>query len=225
MLAARRKEAQPRPQGLQRFTAFISQRRAIPLGVTLLLALVIAVPVFAPGNPAPPPPTETPAADAPTSTPETLAQPGPNEITSTSTYVALIQTTKGRIRAELYSQKTPKSLTSFVYLARRNFYQGVPVLKAEPGKEVESGVKNPDGTGGPGYSIPAEESGEPIRIGSLVLVADENNHIASRFRIAMSDSQPQQPGDTVIGRIIDGLDIVRQLTTSDRILGVQIQET
>ncbi len=128
------------------------------------------------------------------------------------------------MKAELNTKKAPISAGSFVFLSKNNYYQDTPVLQVEQGKLAEAGIRNADGAGGPGYSIPARESGDPIRIGSLVMVADDSNTVASRFRIAFTDLEPTRPGDTVIGRVIDGLDIARQLTTSDRIIGIRIVE-
>ena len=228
MLAARHKGTQEQAKGLRRFTASLMRRRTLYFLVALVLALIMAFPLLAAPSlsPSPVPTSETPQVTepTPTATPSVFSAPGPDVILPESSYTAVLQTTRGSIKAELNTKKAPISAGSFVFLSKNNYYQDTPVLEVEQGKLAEAGIKDADGTGGPGYSIPATESGDPIRIGSLVMVADDNNAVASRFRIALTDLEPTRPGDTVIGRVIDGLDIARQLTTSDRIIGIQIVE-
>lgn len=74
-----------------------------------------------------------------------------------------IVTNLGTIRIKLFSD-TPRHRDNFVKLAKSNFYKGILFHRVINGFMIQTGdplTKNPDnkarfGTGGPGYTIPAE---------------------------------------------------------------------
>ena len=70
-------------------------------------------------------------------------------------YLATIMTDKGNIVAELY-QDTPGGTNNFVTLAQNGFYDGLTFHRVEPGFVIQGGDPAGDGSGGPGYTIPAE---------------------------------------------------------------------
>ena len=67
-----------------------------------------------------------------------------------------IETGKGTIKAELYTEKAPITTTNFIGLANSGFYNGLTFHRVESGFVVQGGDPKGDGTGGSGKSIPLE---------------------------------------------------------------------
>lgn len=72
------------------------------------------------------------------------------------TLVAVIDTSKGIIRAELNSRAAPTSVANFVNLATRGFYDGLTFHRVERNFMVQGGDPQGNGTGGPGYQFRGE---------------------------------------------------------------------
>ena len=67
--------------------------------------------------------------------------------------IATIETDKGIIKAELFTDKAPITTTNFIDLANSGFYNGLTFHRVEPGFVVQGGDPNGDGTGGSGKNI------------------------------------------------------------------------
>lgn len=55
----------------------------------------------------------------------------------------------GTIKVELYPDKAPNTVTNFIALANREFYNGLTFHRVIPGFMIQGGDKNGDGTGTP----------------------------------------------------------------------------
>src|SRR5947207_14245267 len=73
-------------------------------------------------------------------------------------YLATLDTSKGKIVLELFAKEAPKTVNSFVFLAREKFYDGTEFHRVIPGFIIQGGDRNgnPKGTGGPGYEFENE---------------------------------------------------------------------
>src|SRR3954469_22084064 len=73
-------------------------------------------------------------------------------------YTATLDTSKGKIVLELFAKEAPKTVNSFVFLAKQGFYDGTQFHRVIPGFMIQGGDRNgnPKGTGGPGYKIENE---------------------------------------------------------------------
>src|SRR5436309_1796540 len=73
-------------------------------------------------------------------------------------YLATLDTSKGKIVLELFAKEAPKTVNSFVFLAREKFYDGTEFHRVIPGFMIQGGDRNgnPKGTGGPGYEFENE---------------------------------------------------------------------
>ncbi len=69
---------------------------------------------------------------------------------------AVFNTSKGTIRLDLYADKTPLTVASFVNLARRKFYDGLSFHRVIADFMVQGGCPQGTGTGGPGYRFEDE---------------------------------------------------------------------
>lgn len=68
-------------------------------------------------------------------------------------YTATLETTCGTIGIALDVHSSPKTVASFVYLARRHFYDGLTFHRIVPGFVIQGGDPLGSGHGGPGYNV------------------------------------------------------------------------
>ena len=145
-----------------------------------------------------------------------------------------IVTNMGTIKIKLYS-KTPKHRENFAKLALSGYYNGLLFHRVINGFMIQGGdplTKDPDnaakyGTGGPGYTVPAEFVPE-YRHKKGALAAARRGDAAnpmkessgSQFYLVQDEGAcAQLDGDyTVFGETVEGLDII------DRIAAVQTDQ-
>jgi peptidylprolyl isomerase len=180
-------------------------------------------------------PEGTPAA-SPTVATQRYSGPPPMTIDPSKSYFAVIHTDKGDIRVELFAQQAPQTVNNFVFLARDGFYNGLTFFWVKPDFVAQTGDPENTGHGGPGYTIPDENSGQPFVAGTLGMAkkGDEANSAGSQFFITLTD-QPQLNGeDTSFGRVVEGMDVLLSLTPrdppgadlppGDKVLSIDIEE-
>ena len=150
-------------------------------------------------------------------------------------YTATIETEKGNIVLELFVQDAPRTVNSFVFLAREGFYNGTTFHRVIPGFMAQGGDPTGTGTGGPGYAFEDEFSQRTHTAGALSMANSGPNTNGSQFFITYT-SQPQLDGrHTVFGQVIEGTDVLDKLTPrdpsrnpsfeGDTIVGVTISES
>lgn len=160
---------------------------------------------------------------------KTYSEPPPMTIDVNKTYVATIETDKGDIVMELYPQDAPQTVNNFVFLAREGFYDGLTFHRVEPGFVIQGGDPRGDGTGGPGYTLPAEIK-RPHTEGAVAMarrgddVNPERESSGSQFYITLAP-QPGLDGQyTVFGQVTEGMDVVRSIAKGDVMRRVTIEE-
>ena len=179
-------------------------------------------------------PEGTPAAE-PTAATQRYSGPPAMTIDTNKSYFAVIHTDKGDIRVELFAQQAPQTVNNFVFLARDGFYNGLTFFWVKPDFVAQTGDPEDTGRGGPGYTIPDENSGQPFQAGTLGMAekGDEPNSAGSQFFITLTD-QPQLNGEsTSFGRVVEGMDVLLSLTPrdpnpdlppGDKVLSIEIEE-
>src|SRR5690348_6044185 len=78
------------------------------------------------------------------------------EFDAARSYFAVIHTSKGDITCELNYKEAPLSVTNFIQLAQGGFYDGLLFHRVEPRFVIQGGDPEGTGSGGPGYTLPAE---------------------------------------------------------------------
>jgi peptidylprolyl isomerase len=131
-------------------------------------------------------------------------------------YSATVETTKGTFRIELRPDIAIQTVNSFIFLARQGYYDGVTFHRVIPGFVAQGGDPTGTGSGGPGYTLPAEFSDVPFVRGTVGLArSDDPDSGGSQFFICYSD-QPNLNGlYTVFGKVTEGMDVVDSLTPRD----------
>jgi peptidylprolyl isomerase len=141
----------------------------------------------------------------------------PMTIDPSKSYSAVIHTDKGDITVELDAQQAPQTVNNFVFLARDGFYNGLTFFWVKPDFVAQTGDPEETGHGGPGYTIPDENSGVPFLAGTVGMAkkSDEANSAGSQFFITLTD-QTQLNGEfTSFGKVVGGMDVLLSLTPRD----------
>jgi len=123
-----------------------------------------------------------------------------------------------------YDGVAPLHVQNFKDLARKRYYNGMRFHRAFPGSLLQTGdpfskhgPNERTGTGGPGYTVPAEirlphKKGAIAmsRIDGSINPAKVSN--GSQFYICLKD-QPKLNGQyTVFGRVLDGMDALEEIS-------------
>jgi peptidyl-prolyl cis-trans isomerase B (cyclophilin B) len=143
-------------------------------------------------------------------------------------YVATIVTDKGNIVAELY-QDTPGGTNNFVTLAQNGYYDGLTFHRVEPGFVIQGGDPAGDGSGGPGYTIPAEINHLHTK-GALAWartgdeINPERNSSGSQFYVTLDKTPFLDGGYSVFGQVIQGMDVAEKIAVGDKIQKIEISE-
>ncbi len=144
-------------------------------------------------------------------------------------YLAVIKTDKGDITCALYPAKAPLSVTNFIMLAKGGFYNGLTFHRVVPGFVIQGGDPTGTGTGGPGYTIPAE-IGLPHESGALAWarLPDQGNpkkrSSGSQFYITLDKVSFLDGEYTVFGQTVNGMNIVNSIKQGDKITSIEIKE-
>jgi peptidyl-prolyl cis-trans isomerase B (cyclophilin B) len=139
--------------------------------------------------------------------------------------------------AELFSAEAPGTVENFKKLVRDGFYDGIvfhrviPEFVVQGGDPLtkEHGLDHPRiGTGGPGYTIACETSGNPHRHaeGALSMAHAGKDTGGSQFFIVLSERNTQHLNGvhTVFGQVVDGIEVVRQLERGDRMDKLELDD-
>ena len=127
--------------------------------------------------------------------------------------IAVLETNFGLIKIALDFNSAPKSSANFEKLVRDGYYNGLTFHRIIPGFVIQGGDPIGDGTGGPGYTVPAEIKLKHTRgVIAMARLGDQVNPTrassGSQFYIALNDLPSLDGGYTVFGQVISGLDAV-----------------
>lgn len=142
-------------------------------------------------------------------------------------YEAIIHTTKGDIVCELAVDKAPLSATNFIQLVKGGFYNGLTFHRVVPNFVIQGGDPTGSGTGGPGYTIPAEielkhEKGALAWARLPDQVNPQKRSSGSQFYIAL-EKIPYLDGEySVFGKTVAGFDVIQKIEQKDRIESIEI---
>src|SRR5579884_4364041 len=90
---------------------------------------------------------------------------------------ARLSTEKGDIVFAFYPDDAPQHCAAFIKLANARFYDGLSFHRVEPGFVVQGGDPAGNGTGGPGYTVPAELSQTEKHLRGTVAMARTSDEV------------------------------------------------
>lgn len=129
------------------------------------------------------------------------------------------------IHVEFYPADAPKTVENFVTLAKKGFYDGLTFHRVVPDFVVQGGDPKGNGTGGPGYTIPAEFNKQKHVRGSLAMARSQDPDSAgSQFYICYGATPHLDGQYTVFGKVTSGMEHVDRIKQGDRMKTVAIVE-
>jgi cyclophilin family peptidyl-prolyl cis-trans isomerase len=131
-----------------------------------------------------------------------------------------------RVVIGLHDSIAPATVENFKKLARSRFYRGMRFHRAFPNSLVQTGdprsrhgTMELSGTGGPGYTIPAEIN-LPVEKGSVAM-ARLPDHInpsrassGSQFFFALEPMQNLNGQYTVFGTVLEGMEVLERISNT-----------
>ncbi|NIM93026.1 MAG: hypothetical protein GTO18_04860 [Anaerolineales bacterium] len=145
-------------------------------------------------------------------------------IDPSQTYRAVVDTSQGNIVIELEAEAAPESVNNFVVLAELGYYDGFPISFVSPEEFLITG--SPGGVMGSdiGYTLPQETGLETTRgaVGYWVEVESLLSS-GSQLFILLQDIPEMQGNFTAFGQVVEGMDVVDNLTAEDEIIIIHIE--
>ena len=149
--------------------------------------------------------------------------------------VAVVKTNMGTMVLEFWADVAPKHVENFKTLAKKGFYDGLAFHRVIPDFVIQGGcplsrdMSDPRvGTGGPGYKIKCELTGENQYHdrGVLSMAHAGRNTGGSQFFICHSRTNTKHLDrqHTCFGKVYEGLDVIDQIRQGDKIEKIIIHE-
>lgn len=126
------------------------------------------------------------------------------------------------MKAELYPEIAPNTVSNFISLVKKGFYDGLVFHRVIPGFMIQGGCPDGTGMGNPGYSIKGEFSGNGFSNqlkhdrGVLSMARAMNPNSAGSQFFVMVAKAPHLDGQyAAFGKVIEGME------EADRIVAVK----
>jgi peptidyl-prolyl cis-trans isomerase B (cyclophilin B) len=140
-------------------------------------------------------------------------------------HYAILDTDRGKIVIELYPKVAPKTVANFETLITKGFYNGLTFHRVVPGFVVQGGDPKGDGTGGPGYVVPAEISPVEKHLRGTIAMARTSDEVnpqrdssGSQFYICLEPQPSLDNQYTTFGGVVEGMDVVDKIRKGDHIV-------
>lgn len=143
----------------------------------------------------------------------------PLKIDTSKQYFANVKMTKGgEFVIQLYPDKAPKTVNSFVFLSCKGYFNGVTFHRVLEGFMAQGGDPSGTGMGGPGYQF--EYEGNDLKFDKAGVVAMANTGAGtptngSQFFITFGPTSQLDGGYTIFGQVTEGMDVVNGITRRD----------
>lgn len=141
--------------------------------------------------------------------------------------LAIIETDKGTIYLELFGDKVPMTVASFVNLANRKYYDGLTFHRVIPDFMIQGGCPLGTGTGGPGYQFDDEfvKGLRHDKPGKLSMANAGPGTNGSQFFITHVSTPWLDGKHTVFGEVLSNDDqiVVNSIAQGDKIQSITIE--
>jgi cyclophilin family peptidyl-prolyl cis-trans isomerase len=137
------------------------------------------------------------------------------ELEPGKTHRIVVDTNKGSFTIELDTEDSPCTAASIAGLTQKGFFDGLAFHRIVPGFVIQGGDPAGDGTGGPGYQTVERPPPSTRYVKGLVAMAKAQNDPAgssgSQFFVVTGDDVGLPPDYAVLGKVVDGLDVVEKI--------------
>ncbi len=122
------------------------------------------------------------------------------------------------IKAELYPEVAPNTVSNFISLVNKGFYDGLNFHRVISGFMIQGGDPRGNGTGGPGYAIRGEFTANGFSNslkhdkGVLSMARAMNPNSAGSQFFIMHEAAPHLDGQyAAFGKVIEGIEAVDRI--------------
>jgi peptidylprolyl isomerase len=197
------------------------KQTAIISGIVMVVAILIWVIISNLSS-------SRPVADVPTSPAEVINTPKPVGVKQyssappmlidvTKQYFANVKMANGNeFVIQLFPDKAPITVNSFVFLAREGYFDGVTFHRVLEGFMAQGGDPSGTGMSGPGYQFVNEDSDLKFDKAGVVAMANAGRDTnGSQFFITFAPAVSLNGGYTIFGQVVSGMDAVNAITRRD----------
>ena len=158
-------------------------------------------------SPKTPPPPSAP----PTVQPSVPLSPPPPPPSASTNPVAIVETSMGTFKIELFADKAPNTVQNFIDLVNRGFYKNMIFHRVIAGFVIQTGDPTGTGRGGSEKTIKLEIHPD-LKHNSAGIVgmarAQDPNSATSQFYITLGPAPHLDGKYAIFGRVIEGLEVV-----------------
>ena len=142
-----------------------------------------------------------------------LPKPSVASFDSTHTYWCRMVTNKGTILIKFMPDVAPMHVTSFIYLTKLGFYDGLPFHRVITGFMAQGGDPLGNGTGGPGYEFDSEFKPDVKhdKPGRLSMANAGPGTDGSQFFLTFAPTPWLDGKHTIFGEVTEGMDVLKKL--------------
>jgi len=140
---------------------------------------------------------------------------------------AVINTEKGKIRIKLFADKVPLTVSNFVNLAQRGYYDGLTFHRVIPDFMIQGGCPRGDGRGDPGYRfedefVPELKHDKPGKL-SMANAGPKTN--GSQFFVTHVPTPWLDNKHAILGEVVDASDmaVVDSISQEDKINSITVE--
>ena len=145
----------------------------------------------------------------------------------------VLETSKGRIVIRLFQKYAPITVKAFTEMANSGFYNGLKFHRVEPGFVVQGGCPVGNGTGNYVPQGSNQPRFLPLEVSpflkhnapGVVAMARQPNDVntsSCQFYITLNPQPALDQKYTVIGGVLQGMDVVRSIAIGDQIISVSV---
>ena len=148
----------------------------------------------------------------------------PLAIDQEGSYQATVETEKGSFVIDLFADKAPLAVNSFIYLAENGWFDGITFHRVLPGFVAQTGDPSGTGFGNPGYRFSNEVSTDLVfdRAGLVAMANSGPDSNGSQFFITYAEAPNLNGGYTIFGEIVEGMDVIESISPRDPQQGVDL---
>lgn len=136
---------------------------------------------------------------------------------------AIMETSRGTLEIELYHRVAPLTVTNFVNLSTRGFYDGLTFHRVVDDFMAQGGDPEGDGSGGPGYRFRDEIALRHNDAGILSMANSGPDTNGSQFFITHLATPHLNGMHTVFGKVVEGRELIWELQVGDVIESISIE--
>ena len=141
----------------------------------------------------------------------------PMKIDTSKQYFATVKMAKGgEFIMQLYPDKAPITVNSFVFLGCKGFFNGVTFHRVLEGFMAQTGDPTGTGLSGPGYQFVNEKNDLTFDKAGVVAMANAGPDTnGSQFFIMFNKYGLTEDSYTIFGQVVSGMDVVNGITRRD----------